>query len=216
MMLVRGKTFGVSREEIEGAGILEIDDYRYLQRNHMLVDQAALDAGFGPPILLDVRLRWLTVLGVQLDQAALAELSRFENVERLDLVDTDVTKVVILGLTPLRMLRHLDLTKSHVEWSALLALAERPHLETLILRETTLGDESIDVLAELGSLQRLDLSRTSISDKGVFKLAGLPNLRKMAVVQTRATPDGIARAMAINPHLQIISDKENDGNGVTS
>jgi Leucine-rich repeat (LRR) protein len=114
------------------------------------------------------------------DGAALAQLAEHlaEQVVWLDLSDQPLTAADLSALSRFTNLNRLQLDGTGVDDTTVARLVKLPHLESLNLYNTSVTDATLDALAQAPQLRRLYLWRTPTTDAGVNRLrTALPGLR---------------------------------------
>lgn len=168
-------------------------------------------------------------LGPDVQDAALAELSRFSALSRLDLAGcARIGRAGLAHVGRLATLEHLDLWSltrlvdlaelaplsrlvelrarrcANLAPGSLAPLAGLSGLTTLALGECAkLDSASLAPLAGLTNLMALDLSATAVDDRGVEHLLGLRELTLLNLSRTRVTVVGIDRLAALPSLAQL-------------
>jgi hypothetical protein len=113
--------------------------------------------------------------------AALRLLGKLKQVDRLDLMDADVSADDLQLLGNLPTLRWLNLSNTHVGDADLSFLEFTPELEFLLLWCTDVGNEGLRRINSLRRLQKLDLSGTKITGEALAELAPMQSLLELYV-----------------------------------
>ena len=100
----------------------------------------------------------------------MAEISKLENLKRLNLSDTNITDQSPEGVARLA-------------------------LEELGLAGMQISDEGLRHLAGLQKLTMLNLTRTGVSDEGLGALAKMVALRELHLSEAKITDDGLKALM---------------------
>ncbi|HEY2250013.1 MAG TPA: hypothetical protein VGH74_03090, partial [Planctomycetaceae bacterium] len=116
------------------------------------------------------------------EDADLAVLNCFPNLETLSLNSTSVTGHGLKYVAGAVNLAHLD------------------------LRDTPIDDAGLAHLTRLTKIEVLRLDRTRISNAGLKHLAGLPNLRELSVSNTAVTDSGLDELLKSHPALSVSDD----------
>ncbi len=156
--------------------------------------------------------RWLgkhffgNVVGVslpynrQIDDADLALVGEFKNLQHLNLNLTAITDTGLRNLSDLHQLQTLKLASTEITDEGLIHLHRMPELKVLDLGFTHCGDPALNWLAATcPGLERIDLTSTRISDDGLDRLLACKNLTYLNLTHTAVTSRGVAR----------LSDSEN-------
>lgn len=146
----------------------------------------------GPAALADVPADVVNLRCFDFDDAALAQLSRFEKVERLDLGNTDlddrgyakalqITDAGVAHLGKMRNLRWLSLQRCHeVKGEGLRALEAIPMLEHLDLTYSGVESPAIERLPRLTSLRELTLTACmNFHGRSLAEVAKITGLRRL-------------------------------------
>ncbi len=112
----------------------------------------------------------MTLIGVDLDDRALAVLPQIHTLEALDLSGTLLTDALLAPLTTLG-LRSLGLARTHVTATGLAQLVAARQLSSLLLNETALDDHAVAPLSALRRLNYLDVRGTKVSAAGRAEIA---------------------------------------------
>ena len=139
-----------------------------------------------------------------INNRGLKELSRFQNLQSLDLSHTRVTDSGLKHLDAIKSLRSLDLGASSVTDKGLKALAKIKHLRKLYFGSTAVTDAGLKELAGLRGLKILYLYKTKVTDAGLKELVVLKHLRFLVLVKTQVTVKGVAKLSKALPQLRII------------
>lgn len=145
----------------------------------------------------------------------MAELSRLQCIEGLELTDSRIAAVGLRHLTAMRSLRELNLSATCISDATLAHIAALKKLEVLWLVDTNVTDNGLRYvgtlrsliglglgetritdagmvhLGELTRLEYLDLQNNSIGDEALHFLARLPRLASLDLMETRVTDDGL-------------------------
>jgi internalin A len=118
----------------------------------------------------------LCLASAPVTDADLKELSRFQQLQWLDLKNTGDSDAGLKELAGLKQLKSLDLSSTKISDAGLKELAGLKQLQSLDLSGTKISDVGLKEMAGLKQLQSLDLSSTKISDAGLKELAQLKQL----------------------------------------
>jgi Leucine-rich repeat (LRR) protein len=158
-------------------------------------------------------LKYLTLSGTLVGDAAVAELSRMkglvslklastpmgdglgkleglDKLKELDLSNTRVGDAGLEGVLRSRNIKTLNLANAHVTDMGVMQLRGLKGLEVLRLSGTSISDRSVDTFAGLRSLVRLDLSRTAVGD-GIARIGGHALLAHMHLGDTNVGDAGV-------------------------
>jgi len=126
-------------------------------------------------------------LSLRLTDSGLVDLRGLNNLQWLDLRETQITDAGLKELAALKNLQWLDLSRTQITDAGLKELAALKNLQWLNLSLTKITDAGLKELAALKNLQGLDLSRTQITDAGLKELAALKNLQRLDLWSTQVT-----------------------------
>ena len=132
-----------------------------------------------------------------------AHFDAFENLERLDLTQTDVNDEGLATIAQLSRLKSLRLRSTYVTDSGLATLARLSGLVELDLSDLDLSDEGIAHLAGLDSLRILNLRGSRVTDAGLQHLGDMHALVDLSLYRTRVTNAGMPRLAAL-PELRSV------------
>ena len=132
-----------------------------------------------------------------------AHLDAFENLERLDLTQTDVNDEGLASIARLPRLKTLRLRSTRVTDSGLVAIAGLTDLVELDLADLELSDEGVAHLAGLDGLRSLNLRGSDITDAGLSHLSGMHELADLSLYRTRITNAGMPQLAAL-PGLRTV------------
>lgn len=182
-------------------------------------EMSRLSIGFLPMVngegiekLKDLKLRWLFLPGLKLDNS-LRSLSGMKTLQRLDLHDSWLNDEQLSQIKDMTQLHYLDINSTDVSTKGIQNIANLTQLSYLHMGLNNIGDQAIDPILNFQRIYELDLHATMITDKGVAKLANLKSLRNLDLSATRTSDAGLA-AIASLPNLErldlegtYISDK---------
>ena len=100
------------------------------------------------------------------------DLTRFTNLQALDLSGTDVTDAGLKDLASLTHLQALSLSVTKVTDVGIKRLARLTNLQTLRLTDTQVTDYGFQDLARLTKLKAINLNGTPVTDEGVKEPSG--------------------------------------------
>ncbi|MEX1096351.1 MAG: hypothetical protein WED34_09900 [Planctomycetales bacterium] len=152
------------------------------------------------PAIPDLELLMITMTG-PMDGSRLA--ARFPKLERLSLIQCDVTAADLREIRALRSLSVLLVEHSNVDDAGFSHLALHPRLERVQVKRSSFGDAGLAHIATCANLTWLDLSETSISDVGVTRLAQTKSLEDLELSGTNVTSRGV-QALAELPKLRYL------------
>lgn len=98
----------------------------------------------------------------------------------------------------------VDLANTQVTDAGLAYLQGLTGLQALWLNNTHVTDAGLAHLQGLSRLQFLELAETEVTDTGLARLEGLTNLQVLALDNTHVTDAGLARLRKALPNCQII------------
>ncbi|WP_167547202.1 leucine-rich repeat domain-containing protein [Stieleria maiorica] len=125
-----------------------------------------------------------------ISNAGVSELGRLEDLERLHLLQSNISDASLEILVRLRRLRELRLDGkiTDVGFGHLGNLQEMEYLD---LHDTGVGDLSLATIARFRRLKSLDLWGTQISDEGLRLISNLPELEHLNIAFTKVTGAGL-------------------------
>lgn len=124
----------------------------------------------------------------RLDDGWLRVLRGLPNLQRLTIVNSQITGWGLGELSGLRRLEELDLTQSKaLRDGDFQALSEMRDLRVLNLAKTAAGSYATDAISELRRLERLNLADTAVTDAAVADLAYLDKLTYLDLANTEVT-----------------------------
>lgn len=132
------------------------------------------------------------VLGNKFASDDLAYLKQFPRLERLRIIGADITDARLAQLSHLLRLTVLSLDATKIDGSGLVHLKNLTRLNNLQLSKTELKDASLAHLAGLTKLTQLDLSHTPMNGAGLAHLKNLVNLEDLNLSGTKVTDDALA------------------------
>lgn len=126
-------------------------------------------SGISPLVGLDIKY-------VRATDAVVYRLNGMENIEKLDLSQTGITREAIQPLSTLSSLNSLDLSETNIADANLEYLSFNPQLKKLSLRRTVVGKDTLKNLTTLRDLRELDVRDTKITQFGLAEIANMPRL----------------------------------------
>lgn len=101
----------------------------------------------------------------------LEALSKWKELESLDLQNNLITRQYLKALRKVRNLRGLTLSDSKFEPGALDMLKELPRLETLVISNTKITDQDLNAIADVKGLKAIDItSCDKLTNRGIMRL----------------------------------------------
>ncbi|HEY9717067.1 MAG TPA: protein kinase, partial [Trichormus sp.] len=166
---------------IGAEGLTTDDDLMPLQRSQVAVKislRKAAITGEGLKYIKNIpTLKILNLTGTAVDT-----LKHLQNMQSLEELDLDQTRINDEQLEPISNLHLQRLDLSYTNVSALDALKEMQSLQTVRLNYAShLNREGMEVLGQLNNLAHLYLNHTNITDKDLLLLASLPNIQEIQV-----------------------------------
>jgi Leucine-rich repeat (LRR) protein len=122
----------------------------------------------------------------------LVYVAGLNQLEVLDLRETQVGDVGVHNLIGMEKLQRLSLLDSQITDESLRILAELPNLEFLDVRATEVSDAGLPYLTEFPSLTDLYLGSTKVTDAGMADLNRIQNLRLLDIGYTEVSDVGLA------------------------
>ena len=141
--------------------------------------------------------------GRQVNDATVALLQSFPELEYLALPETAITPQGIGQLRGFKLLAGVEVLRSPVGGPFCAQLATLRKLKVLKLIQTGVTDDCLSSLAGLPELEVLDLSNCPISSLGVRHLVPLRNLRVLSLVATNVDDDCISVVRQL-PRLELV------------
>ncbi len=141
--------------------------------------------------------------GTKLDNAGLTELTRFKNLQALDLSHTRVTDTGLTKLNAIKGLHSLDLGASKVTDKGLKNISRHGNLQRLYFGSTAVSDSGIRALKKLRKLKTLYLYNTKVSDTSLKHVAKMKNLQSILLVKTDVTTHGVRKLYKKRKSLRI-------------
>jgi Leucine-rich repeat (LRR) protein len=157
------------------------------------------DACVAPLLSGRPNLKHLGLSGRGITDTGIGELSHHANLNRVSLMDTQISDAGIALLSRLPLLAHLDITGTQITDTGLRHLSRMKQLGILLLNRTRVTDAGIASISGLPALGYLDLSGTQITDVGVGHLAKTQSLMFLVVKETAVTDSGIAAFQKEHP-----------------
>jgi hypothetical protein len=135
--------------------------------------------------------------------ADLKTLCRFQELQALNLLRTQITGAGLRELAGLPGLQVLILNVTHITDADLNELTAVPQLQSLSLGVTDIGDEGLRNLAGLKQLHTLRLFGTKITDRGMLHLVALEKLQVLDLHLTKISDVGL-KELARCEQLQTV------------
>jgi len=152
------------------------------------VDDDALAA------ILSPALRSLNLNGTAVRDTGVANVSNCPRLQRLGLMNTQVTDAIVPSLLECGGLRDLRLDGTQISDAGVIQLAKALPLDALWLDGGQATPECLGVLAEAGTLHQLNLCGPDITDATLEGLPSWPGLRSLGIFRSKVTNEGL-------PHL---------------
>ena len=135
--------------------------------------------------------------GATLPPQFISRLTRFQQINTIDLPGCQLTDLDLEGLPKFTKLKYLDLRENPVTDKGLAQLGELSSLEVIILDETRAGDEVLRQASKLPKLITLMLSKTNVTDAGLGALgtdpaSGHPTLKVLFLNGTQISDTGLS------------------------
>ncbi|MEX2119042.1 MAG: glycosyltransferase [Pirellulales bacterium] len=134
---------------------------------------------------------------------ALAKIGKFQQLEELELDETNVTSSVLAHLEPLEQLKSLNMSGTGVSDAGFSAIGKLSRLESLDLGRTRVTGQSLRHLANLQQLRSLNLAHTGVDDEGLSHLGELPRLESLALENTAITGAGFGRLEGLDALVSL-------------
>ena len=133
----------------------------------------------------------------------IAHLAGMKKLTRVSLSEVPITDVSVLTLARLPLLTDVMLDRTRVGDASLAALGKMPQLRLLDLQWTKITDAGLAHLAGLKRITWLQVDCTEITDAGLEHLRGLQTLKYLSIGATHVTPSGKASIQAALPHCNV-------------
>lgn len=143
----------------------------------------------------------------RVDDASLAVLRGYAELESLCLTGTDVTGSGLAEVAKPDALRKLNLSATKVTDDGLRHVGALPNLTDLDLSGTGISDAGLAQLVALEKLELLTIDNTAITDDGLATLLELKSLRKIYVRDTRIRAAAVEDAKTKRPELEIVVER---------
>ncbi|MBW3541547.1 MAG: DUF433 domain-containing protein [Planctomycetes bacterium] len=138
-----------------------------------------------------MNLRFLVLNGTAISDAGVGTLRSLDKLEKLTLIDTNVTGTGFAGWMGRRRLRRLHLAGSPVDDEGLSSLRHLSGLESLDITLAPCAGTGFADLGQLERLRELAANGSGFTDEGLAALRHLPNLRSLAIEDTEITDKGL-------------------------
>jgi hypothetical protein len=157
----------------------------------------------------DVQFHQAHAVGVSFSGSAppvktLELLQRVPRLQRLVLIDTDVSDAGLAAIGELQGLEQLLLLGADITDDGLAHVARLANLRILRLDNTQISDEGLKHLARLQYLERLDLVGTRVTDNGLQQLTRLRRLQRLYLNDTAVTEAGASWLVERLPEARIV------------
>lgn len=134
----------------------------------------------------------------KITDAALPQISRFEQLKTLSFNQTAVTDAGMRSLLPLRNLEALYLQGTTVGDAGLAYVAQLPNLRNVVVGRfdgpySTITERGLDQLKTLPQLDTLSLMNVELTDATVASLRSMPKLKWLFLNLPRASPAELSR-----------------------
>lgn len=158
---------------------------------------------------LDRLARLRNLYAMNLDHAAITRKELEPVLAEMDLcqlhmVGTDISDDAVDVITRQKQLEALDVRATFLSDDGIRDIAAGlPRLRNLRVAETWITDAGLQHLAGLSDLEILDIRQTDISDDGLIAIREFPSLQVLRVNGTRITPEGARALKRDRPALRI-------------
>jgi len=137
-----------------------------------------------------ISVRVLRLLGTQIGDDGLSELSTLSNLENLNIGFTGITDDGLIHLAKLHRLKELHVNGTRVTNAGMEHLLALEQLCAIDIRETKVDDTGIERLKPLEKIESIWLN-ASVTDKGLVNLAEFRNLRIINTFGARVTDESL-------------------------
>lgn len=144
------------------------------------------------------RVRRITIYSAQI--AEMKSLTRFPNLEMLELDDTPLTASALDGLNRSNTLRSMLLANTSING---LALGRLKSLTALTLERVKITDAGLEEVGRMSQLNALTFRNVSITDDSLHFLMTLTNLAYLRLYETKVTDAGVAELQQARPKLTV-------------
>lgn len=168
-------------EDYQLEGLASLEGLKYLKVGE-LYEPNRLDDGWLRALRGLPNLQRLTIVNSQLTAWGVGEIARLSRLDELDLTQSKKLRDAdFQALTSLRNLRVLNLSKTAAGDYTTDAISGMRRLERLTLSDTAVTDSAVANLAYLENLAYLDLSNTEVGDRSVRTLTGMRRLKNLVL-----------------------------------
>ena len=150
----------------------------------------------------------LDLSSVAINDDDMLAVSKANNVERLMLTATPITRVGLRRISTLKSLKGLNLGETHVTDEWLFGIPILKNIQFLFLDGTDVGERGLSWLTSCKNLRMLVLSRTHIRDADLMNLAGCKELDSLLVDDADLTGPFLKHCVKL-PNLISISASGN-------
>lgn len=127
----------------------------------------------------------------KIDDALASHISRYGNLQELDLRGGELSEVGMADLGRLTQLKSLFLSNMQIS-GGLEHLENLTDIEDLMLYGASISNEDLKTIGRLTNLRSLNLGRTQITDAGLQHLSGLTKLQELWLSNINISDAGLA------------------------
>ncbi len=149
-------------------------------------------------------LETLDLYDTNITDAGIANLNALPALIKIDLYNTSTGDASLEHLSRFGTLRSLSMQQTAVTNAGLKYLAGLSSLDSLNLGNTAINDSGLIHLKTLAGLQWLQLSFTNVTDSGLMNLQDLKSLRELYLTDTQVSDDGKSMLMESLPECSIV------------
>jgi len=135
--------------------------------------------------------------------AGLVHIIDLDNLEKLNLMGTQISGDGLVHLRGLEKLEHLNLMDTQITDSGLVHLEGLTRLKVLDLNSTQITDSGLVHLRHLTNLEELHLTQTETTSAGMVHLEGLANLKYLEIQNWRVNRESVDKLQKSLPNCEI-------------
>ena len=144
----------------------------------------------------------LRLSGVEITDAGVSRLGKFNKLARLDMSSSKVTNNGIQVIKDLPELESLKLTQTSADDRIMPVIAAHPGIKELVLSSTSLTDFGLNELEKMQELESLDISSTGINGIGFEHFKGSKKFKSLIARKTGF--QGEALKFLVNCPMEVL------------